>query len=142
MSVKKFKGTKSYIATDDLQVAVNAAITLERPLLVKGEPGTGKTMLAHEVAEALELDIITWHIKSTSLAQQDRHDSCKSVPNLEIRCPIAVQVGNVDVGDVGKSAFVHEFVHDLRGESTVAVTQMNPQQLAASDRDVLVTIPI
>lgn len=74
MSVKKFKGTKNYIATEDLQVAVNAAITLERPLLVKGEPGTGKTMLAHEVAEALELDIITWHIKSTSLAQQGLYE--------------------------------------------------------------------
>ena len=74
MSVKKFKGTKNYIATDDLQVAVNAAITLERPLLVKGEPGTGKTMLAHEVAEALELDIITWHIKSTSVAQQGLYE--------------------------------------------------------------------
>ena len=74
MSVKKFKGTKSYIATEDLQVAVNAAITLERPLLVKGEPGTGKTMLAHEVAEALELDIITWHIKSTSVAQQGLYE--------------------------------------------------------------------
>ena len=74
MSVKKFKGTKSYIATEDLQVAVNAAITLERPLLVKGEPGTGKTMLAHEVAEALELEIITWHIKSTSIAQQGLYE--------------------------------------------------------------------
>jgi len=74
VSVKKFKGTKRYIATEDLQVAVNAAITLERPLLVKGEPGTGKTMLAHEVAEALELDIITWHIKSTSVAQQGLYE--------------------------------------------------------------------
>ena len=74
MSVKKFKGTKNYIATEDLQVAVNAAITLERPLLVKGEPGTGKTMLAHEVAEALELEIITWHIKSTSIAQQGLYE--------------------------------------------------------------------
>ena len=74
MSVKKFKGTKRYIATEDLQVAVNAAITLERPLLVKGEPGTGKTMLAHEVAEALELEIITWHIKSTSIAQQGLYE--------------------------------------------------------------------
>ena len=74
MSVKKFKGTERYIATEDLQVAVNAAVTLERPLLVKGEPGTGKTMLAHEVASALKLDIITWHIKSTTVAQQGLYD--------------------------------------------------------------------
>ena len=70
----KFEGTKDYIATKDLQVAVNAAITLERPLLVKGEPGTGKTMLAHEVAGALGKPIITWHIKSTTTAQQGLYD--------------------------------------------------------------------
>jgi MoxR-like ATPase len=74
MSEKKFEGTDSYIATKDLQVAVNAAITLQRPLLVKGEPGTGKTMLAHEVARALALDIITWHIKSTTTAQQGLYE--------------------------------------------------------------------
>jgi len=71
---KKFEGTERYIATKDLQVAVNAAITLERPLLVKGEPGTGKTMLAHEVAEALHLPIITWHVKSTTVAQQGLYE--------------------------------------------------------------------
>ncbi len=70
----KFKGTERYIATKDLQVAVNAAITLERPLLVKGEPGTGKTMLAHEVAKALKLPIITWHIKSTTTAQMGLYE--------------------------------------------------------------------
>jgi len=70
----RFEGTERYIATKDLQVAVNAAITLERPLLIKGEPGTGKTMLAHEVSRALELPIITWHIKSTSTAQQGLYE--------------------------------------------------------------------
>ena len=70
----KFEGTESYIATKDLQVAVNAAITLEKPLLVKGEPGTGKTMLAHEVANSLNLPIITWHIKSTTTAQQGLYE--------------------------------------------------------------------
>ncbi|MEE8396247.1 MAG: AAA family ATPase, partial [bacterium] len=70
----KFEGTESYIATKDLQVAVNAAITLEKPLLVKGEPGTGKTMLAHEVALALGLPIITWHIKSTTTGQQGLYE--------------------------------------------------------------------
>ena len=70
----KFGGTDSYIATEDLLVAVNAAITLERPLLVKGEPGTGKTVLAHEVARALGRPLIAWHIKSTTKAQQGLYE--------------------------------------------------------------------
>tara|TARA_B100001027_G_scaffold201170_1_gene161018 strand:+ start:605 stop:1459 length:855 start_codon:yes stop_codon:yes gene_type:complete len=70
----KFEGTSSYIATEDLKVAVNAAITLERPIIVKGEPGTGKTMLAHEVAKSIDAEIITWHIKSTTKAQQGLYE--------------------------------------------------------------------
>ena len=70
----KFTGTDSYVATDELQVAVNAAIHLQRPLLVKGEPGTGKTLLAHEIARALDKPIITWHIKSTTQAQQGLYE--------------------------------------------------------------------
>ncbi|MBE8191251.1 MAG: MoxR family ATPase [Alphaproteobacteria bacterium] len=70
----KFQGTDKYIATEDLQTAVNAAVTLERPLLIKGEPGTGKTVLAEEVAEALGLRLITWHIKSTTKAQQGLYE--------------------------------------------------------------------
>jgi MoxR-like ATPase len=70
----KFIGTDKYIATDDLMVAVNAAVTLERPLLIKGEPGTGKTVLAHEVAKALNKPIIEWHIKSTTKAQQGLYE--------------------------------------------------------------------
>src|SRR5688572_32554052 len=70
----KFTGTKSYVATDDLKVAVNAAITLQRPLLVKGEPGTGKTVLAIEVAKALGAPLIEWHIKSTTKAQQGLYE--------------------------------------------------------------------
>ena len=70
----KFEGTKDYIATDDLRVAVNAAVTLERPLLVKGEPGTGKTVLAQEVAAALGADLIEWHIKSTTKAHQGLYE--------------------------------------------------------------------
>jgi MoxR-like ATPase len=70
----RFEGTKDYVATDDLRVAVNAAITLERPLLVKGEPGTGKTVLAFEVAKALNVPIIQWHIKSTTKAQQGLYE--------------------------------------------------------------------
>jgi MoxR-like ATPase len=70
----KFTGTDSYVASDDLRVAVNAAIALERPLLIKGEPGTGKTVLAHEVAKALKSPIIEWHIKSTTKAQQGLYE--------------------------------------------------------------------
>ena len=70
----RFEGTKDYVATDDLKVAVNAAIVLERPLLVKGEPGTGKTVLAEEVAKALNAPLLTWHIKSTTKAQQGLYE--------------------------------------------------------------------
>jgi MoxR-like ATPase len=70
----RFTGTKDYIATEDLKVAVNAAIVLERPLLVKGEPGTGKTVLAEEVAKAVGADLLTWHIKSTTKAQQGLYE--------------------------------------------------------------------
>ncbi len=74
MSSKKFTGTERYIATPDLLMAVNAAITLERPLLIKGEPGTGKTMLAEEVAMALGMPLAEWHIKSTTKAQQGLYE--------------------------------------------------------------------
>jgi MoxR-like ATPase len=70
----KFEGTKQYVSTDDLTVAVNAAIALERPLLVKGEPGTGKTELALQVAKALDLPILEWNIKSTTKAQQGLYE--------------------------------------------------------------------
>ena len=70
----RFQGTDTYIATEDLQMAVNAAVTLERPLLIKGEPGTGKSMLAEEVAAALGRPLINWHIKSTSKAQQGLYE--------------------------------------------------------------------
>ena len=69
-----FSGTSNYIATKDLQLAVNADITLERPLLIKGEPGTGKTMLAEELAESLGTELIQWHIKSTTKAQQGLYE--------------------------------------------------------------------
>lgn len=70
----RFTGTQNYIASADLQLAVNAAIALERPLLIKGEPGTGKTMLAEELAESLGTDLIPWHIKSTTKAQQGLYE--------------------------------------------------------------------
>ena len=70
----KFKGTKNYVATQDLKMAVNAAITLERPLLIKGEPGTGKTVLAHEIAKNLDTPLLEWNIKSTTKAQQGLYE--------------------------------------------------------------------
>ncbi len=70
----KFQGTEDYVATPDLMLAVNAAATLQRPLLIKGEPGTGKTMLAEEVARALDMPLLQWHIKSTTKAQQGLYE--------------------------------------------------------------------
>jgi MoxR-like ATPase len=70
----RFAGTKDYVATQDLEVAVNAAIVLERPLLVKGEPGTGKTVLAEEIAKSVKAPLLTWHIKSTTKAQQGLYE--------------------------------------------------------------------
>ena len=70
----RFEGTSQYVATDDLKLAVNAALTLQRPLLIKGEPGTGKTMLAEEVARALDRPLLQWHIKSTTKAQQGLYE--------------------------------------------------------------------
>ena len=74
MADKRFSGTSSYIATDDLTMAVNAAVTLERPILIKGEPGTGKTQLAIEVAQSLGKPLYEWHIKSTTKAQQGLYE--------------------------------------------------------------------
>ena len=71
---QRFEGTKDYIATDDLKVAVNAAVMLRRPLLVKGEPGTGKTVLAHEIARAIDAPLIEWNVKSTTKAQQGLYE--------------------------------------------------------------------
>jgi MoxR-like ATPase len=71
---ERFEGTADYVATDDLKIAVNASVALERPLLIKGEPGTGKTVLAYEVAKALDAPLITWHIKSTTKALQGLYE--------------------------------------------------------------------
>ena len=73
-STDRFEGTSNYIATDDLRIAVNAAVALERPLLIKGEPGTGKTVLAYEIAKAMNAPLITWHIKSTTKAHNGLYE--------------------------------------------------------------------
>jgi len=91
----QFEGTKNYIATEDLRVAVNASIALERPLLIKGEPGTGKTVLAHEVAGALGTPLIQWHIKSTTKAQQGLYEY-DAVSRLRDS-----QLGDEKVKDIG-----------------------------------------
>ena len=91
----RFEGTDSYIATDDLKLAVNAAIALERPLLVKGEPGTGKTLLAEEVARSIGRPLFQWHIKSTTKAQQGLYEY-DAVSRLRDS-----QLGDSHVGDIG-----------------------------------------
>jgi MoxR-like ATPase len=110
MTIKKFEGTERYIATKDLQVAVNAAITLQKPLLVKGEPGTGKTMLAHEVSNALGLDIITWHIKSTSTAQQGlyEYDAVSRLRDSQLGESKVKEIGNYIVPGKLWEAFTTE----------------------------------
>ena len=92
----KFTGTKNYVATDDLKVAVNAAIVLERPLLVKGEPGTGKTVLAEEVAKALDAPLLTWHIKSTTKAQQGlyEYDAVSRLRDSQLGDPRVSDISN------------------------------------------------
>jgi MoxR-like ATPase len=91
----RFEGTSNYVATPDLMLAVNAAVTLQRPLLIKGEPGTGKTMLAEEVAAALKLPLLQWHIKSTTKAQQGLYEY-DAVSRLRDS-----QLGNEKVKDIG-----------------------------------------
>ncbi|HQU01691.1 MAG TPA: MoxR family ATPase [Acetobacteraceae bacterium] len=91
----KFTGTTSFVATEDLKIAVNAAISLQRPLLIKGEPGTGKTILAQEVAQALAKELISWHVKSTTKAQQSLYEY-DAVSRLRDS-----QLGDARVQDIG-----------------------------------------
>ncbi|NBO77564.1 MAG: MoxR family ATPase [Betaproteobacteria bacterium] len=130
----KFKGSDQYVATDDLMLAVNAAITLKRPLLVKGEPGTGKTMLAEEVAQALNMPLLQWHVKSTTKAQQGLYEydavsrlrdsqlgdeKVKDIQNYILRGvlwqaftaeqPVALLIDEIDKADI-------EFPNDLLRE--------------------------
>lgn len=130
----KFQGTQDYVATQDLMLAVNAAITLQRPLLVKGEPGTGKTMLAEQVAQALGMPLIEWHIKSTTKAQQGLYeydavsrlrdsqlgdDKVKDIRNYIVKGvlwqaftaeqPVALLIDEIDKADI-------EFPNDLLRE--------------------------
>ena len=112
MSPTRFSGTDRYVATDDLMMAVNAAVTLGRPLLIKGEPGTGKTQLAEEVALALDRPFIQWHIKSTTKAQQGLYEY-DAVSRLRDS-----QLGDARVHDIGnyivKGKLWEAFTHDVQ----------------------------
>ena len=94
--MSQFKSTDRYIASRDLEVAVNAAVTLQRPLLVKGEPGTGKTVLAHEVAKALGHPLVEWHVKSTTKAQQGlyEYDAVSRLRDGQLGDPRVHEIGN------------------------------------------------
>ena len=106
----RFKGSDSYISTDDLTLAVNAAITLSRPLLVKGEPGTGKTMLALEVANSLGVPIFEWHIKSTTKAQQGlyEYDAVSRLRDSQLGDPRVQDIDNYIVKGMLWQAFTAE----------------------------------
>jgi len=108
--MSRFTGTDDYIATEDLMMAVNAAIALERPLLVKGEPGTGKTMLAIEVAKALGRPLIQWHIKSTSKAQQGlyEYDAVSRLRDSQLGDPKVHDIANY----IKKGPLWEAFEHD------------------------------
>ena len=96
MTPTRFEGTSGYIATADLKVAVNAAVTLRRPLLVKGEPGTGKTVLAHQIAEAFDAPLIEWNIKSTTKAQQGlyEYDAVSRLRDSQLGDPRVSDIAN------------------------------------------------
>ena len=104
----RFIGTETYVATNDLKLAVNTALTLRRPLLIKGEPGTGKSMLAYEVAAALNMPLLEWHIKSTSKAQQGlyEYDAVSRLRDLQIGDERSGEITNYIVRGVVWQAFI------------------------------------
>ena len=106
----RFQGSATYVSTDDLTLAVNAAVTLQRPLLVKGEPGTGKTMLAVEVAKALGLPLLEWHIKSTTKAQQGlyEYDAVSRLRDSQLGDPRVHEISNYIVRGMLWQAFTSE----------------------------------
>ena len=109
----KFTGTDNYVATEELQMAVNAAVTLQRPLLIKGEPGTGKTLLAEEVAKALGKPLLSWHIKSTTKAQQGlyEYDAVSRLRDSQLGSDKVQDIGNyIDKGKLWQAFTADEQV--------------------------------
>ncbi len=106
----RFEGSRTYVATDDLRLAVNAAITLARPLLIKGEPGTGKTRLAEEVAQALGVPLLEWHVKSTTKAQQGlyEYDAVSRLRDSQLGDPRVQDIANYIVPGMLWQAFVSD----------------------------------
>ncbi len=121
----KFQGSQNYVATADLMLSVNASITLQRPLLVKGEPGTGKTMLAEEVATALNLPLLQWHIKSTTKAQQGLYEY-DAVSRLRDS-----QLSDIDGGERVKN--IHNYI--VKGVLWQAFTAVQPVALLIDEID-------
>jgi MoxR-like ATPase len=121
----KFQGSQGYVATPDLMLAVNAAITLKRPLLIKGEPGTGKTMLAEEVATALNMPLLQWHVKSTTKAQQGLYEY-DAVSRLRDS-----QLSDVDGGERVKD--IHNYI--IKGVLWQAFTSEEPVALLIDEID-------
>ena len=121
----KFQGSQNYVATNDLMLAVNAAITLQRPLLVKGEPGTGKTMLAEEVAEALGMPLLQWHIKSTTKAQQGlyEYDAVSRLRDSQL----------ADAEDTARVKNIHNYI--VKGVLWQAFTANEPVALLIDEID-------
>ncbi|MDH5343500.1 MAG: MoxR family ATPase, partial [Betaproteobacteria bacterium] len=108
--MSRFTGTEDYVATDDLMMAVNAALALERPLLIKGEPGTGKTMLALEVAKALKRPLFEWHIKSTTKAQHGlyEYDAVSRLRDSQLGDPKVKDIANYIVQGMLWQAFTSD----------------------------------
>ncbi|MDP1674597.1 MAG: MoxR family ATPase, partial [Burkholderiales bacterium] len=108
--MSRFTGTENYVATDDLMMAVNAALALERPLLIKGEPGTGKTMLALEVAQALQRPLFEWHVKSTTKAQHGlyEYDAVSRLRDSQLGDPKVKDISNYIVQGMLWKAFTAE----------------------------------
>ncbi len=121
----KFQGSTGYVATPDLMLAVNAAITLKRPLLIKGEPGTGKTMLAEEVATALKMPLLQWHVKSTTKAQQGLYEY-DAVSRLRDS-----QLSDIDGGERVKD--IHNYI--IKGVLWQAFTSEEPVALLIDEID-------
>ena len=121
----RFEGSENYVATNDLKLAVNAALTLQRPLLIKGEPGTGKTMLAEEVAQSLGLPLLQWHIKSTTKAQQGLYEY-DAVSRLRDS-----QLSTVDGGEKVKD--IHNYI--VKGVLWQAFTSETPVALLIDEID-------